>query len=257
MAERKPIIAGNWKMHQTHTDAIALVRTLSYELKEKDYQRVDVAVCPPFTALRSVQLVLEDEYIPISLGAQNLHWEDEGAYTGEISGAFLKALHCRYVIVGHSERRKYFGETDETVNKRIRAAFRHELVPIFCVGETLEEREDGRTEEVVGRQVREGLAGLGAEQIGSLVVAYEPVWAIGTGRVATEEQAQQAHAFIRAQIAERFGTSAADAITIQYGGSVKPENAAGLLRQPDVDGCLVGGASLKADSFLAIVRAAL
>jgi triosephosphate isomerase len=254
MAERKPIIAGNWKMHQTHTDAIALVRTLSYELKEKDYQRVDVAVCPPFTALRSVQLVLEDEYIPISLGAQNLHWEDEGAYTGEISGAFLKALHCRYVIVGHSERRKYFGETDETVNKRIRAAFRHELVPIFCVGETLEEREDGRTEEVVGRQVREGLAGLGAEQIGSLVVAYEPVWAIGTGRAATPEDANETIGFVRKTVASMSSDEVAQGVRIQYGGSVSPGNIAQLMAQPEIDGALVGGASLDAKSFAMIVR---
>lgn len=254
MADRKPIIAGNWKLNQTHTDAIALVRTLSYELREKDYERTEVVVCPPFTSLRSVQLVIEDEYLPIALGAQNLYWEDEGAYTGEISGVFLKALHCTYVIVGHSERRKYFGETDETVNKRAHAAFRNELVPIVCVGETDEEREAGSTEDVVGRQVREGLAGLSAEQIEKIVVAYEPVWAIGTGKAATPEDANATIGFIRSTLASVANDAVAQAVRIQYGGSVSPGNIAQLMSQPEIDGALVGGAALDPKSFAMIVK---
>jgi triosephosphate isomerase len=254
MADRKPIIAGNWKMNQTHTEAIALVRTLSYELREKDYERAEIVVCPPYTALRSVQLVLEDEYLPMALGAQNLHWEDEGAYTGEISGVFLKALHCAYVIVGHSERRKYFGETDETVNKRAHAAFRHELKPIVCVGETLEEHEAGETEAVVGRQVRDGLLNLSAEQLSSLVVAYEPVWAIGTGKAATAEDANETIGFIRRTLASISNDGGAQGIRIQYGGSVSAGNIAQFMAQPEIDGALVGGASLDPKSFAMIVK---
>lgn len=254
MAERRPIIAGNWKMNQTHTDAIALVRTLSYELHEKDYDRVEVVVCPPFTALRSVQLVIEDEYLPIALGAQNLHWEDAGAYTGEVSGAFLKALHCTYVIVGHSERRQYFSETDETVNKRARAAFRHGLKPIVCVGETLDERESGRTQAVVERQVREGLRDLTRDQISELVIAYEPVWAIGTGKSATAEEANDTIAYIRKTLAAISSDGVAVGVRIQYGGSVSPGNIDQLMGQPDIDGALVGGASLDPKSFAMIVK---
>jgi triosephosphate isomerase len=241
-------------MNQTHTDAISLVRTLSYELREPDYDRVEVVVCPPFTALRSVQLVIEDEYIPIALGAQNLHWEDEGAYTGEISGVFLKALHCTYVIIGHSERRKYFGETDETVNKRIQAALRNGLVPIFCVGETLEEREAGQTENVIGTQLRDGLAGFDAQTIGSFVVAYEPVWAIGTGRAASPEDANATIHYVRATLASIASSGVADGIRIQYGGSVSAGNIAQLMAQPEIDGALVGGASLDPKSFAMIVK---
>jgi triosephosphate isomerase len=254
MADRKPIIAGNWKMNQTHTDALSLVRTLSYELREKDYERVEVVVCPPFTALRTVQLVIEDEYLPIGLGAQNLHWEDEGAYTGEVSGVFLKALHCTYVIVGHSERRKYFGETDETVNKRTHAAFRHELKPIVCVGETDEEHEAGQTETVVERQIREGLANLSGEQLAQLVVAYEPVWAIGTGKAATAEDANETIGVIRKTLASISSDQIAQGIRIQYGGSVSPGNIAQFMSEPEIDGALVGGASLDPKSFAMIVR---
>jgi triosephosphate isomerase len=254
MAERKPIIAGNWKMNQTHTEAISLVRTLSYELREPDYERVEIVVCPPFTALRSVQLVLEDEYLPMALGAQNLFWEDEGAYTGEISGVFLKALHCAYVIVGHSERRKYFGETDEMVNKRVVAAFRNELTPIVCVGETLEEREAGSTEQVVGRQVREGLAGFTSDQIRSIVVAYEPVWAIGTGLAASPEDANETIGFVRKTLGDVSSDDVAQAVRIQYGGSVSAGNIAHLMAQPEIDGALVGGASLDPKSFAMIVK---
>lgn len=254
MADRKPILAGNWKMNLTHTDAISLVRTLSYELKEKDYDRADVVICPAYTSLRSVQLVLEEEYIPIALGAQNLFWEDEGAYTGEVSGVMLKALHCTYVIVGHSERRKYFGETDETVRKRVEAAFRNTLIPIVCVGETLEEREAEQTEAVIGRQIRESLGGFTADELAGIVVAYEPVWAIGTGRAATPEDADETIGFIRATLAEVASPPVADGIRIQYGGSVSPGNIAALMAQPEIDGALVGGASLEAKSFAMIVR---
>jgi triosephosphate isomerase len=254
MADRKPIIAGNWKMNQTHTDAISLVRTLSYDLREQDYERVDVVVCPPFTALRSVQLVLEDEYIPIALGAQNLHWEDEGAYTGEISGVFLKALHCTYVIIGHSERRKYFGETDGTVNQRIQAALRSGLTPIVCVGETLEERESGQTENVLGTQIRDGLAGFTPEQVGSFVMAYEPVWAIGTGRAASPEDANATISYVRATLGQIANDSVAQGVRIQYGGSVSAGNIAQLMAQPEIDGALVGGASLDPKSFAMIVK---
>jgi triosephosphate isomerase (TIM) len=254
LADRKPIIAGNWKMNQTHTDAIALVRTLSYELRENDYQRADVVVCPPFTSLRSVQLVLEDEHIPISLGAQNLHWEDEGAFTGEVSGAFLKVLGCTYVIIGHSERRKYFGETDQTVNNRIEAAFRHEMTPIVCVGETLEEREGGTTEEVIGRQLRDGLSGYTSDQVARMVVAYEPVWAIGTGKAASPEEANETIGFIRTTLGEIASQEVAAGVRIQYGGSVSPGNIAQLMSQPEIDGALVGGASLDPKAFAMIVR---
>ena len=254
MADRKPIIAGNWKMNQTHTEALSLVRTLSYELREKDYDRAEVVVCPPFTALRTVQLVIEDEYLPIGLGAQNLHWEDEGAYTGEISGAFLKALHCTYVIVGHSERRKYFGETDETVNKRTHAAFRHGLKPIVCVGETDDEHEAGQTEAVVERQIRDGLANVSGEQLSQLVIAYEPVWAIGTGKAATAEDANETIGLIRKTLAAISNDDVAQGIRIQYGGSVSPGNIAQFMSQAEIDGALVGGASLDPKSFAMIVR---
>jgi triosephosphate isomerase len=251
---RKPIIAGNWKMNMTHTDALALVRSLSYELKEEDYKRCDVVVCPPFTALRTVQLVLEDEYIPIALGAQNVFWEDEGAYTGEVAGTFLKALNCTYAIIGHSERRKFFGETDETVNKRIVAAFRNALVPIVCCGETDEQREAGETEAVIERQLTDGLAGFSSEQIGSLVVAYEPVWAIGTGKAATPEDANETIGFARSILAKVSNDDVAQSVRIQYGGSVSAGNIAQLMAQPEIDGALVGGASLEAKSFAMIVR---
>ncbi len=254
MAERKPIIAGNWKMNKNHTDAISLVRTLSYELREPDYDRTEVVVCPPFTALRSIQLVIEDEHIPIRLGAQNLHWEPEGAFTGEVSGAFLKALHCTHVIVGHSERRKHFGETDETVNLRLKAAFREDLVPILCVGESLEEREGNRTEEVLAQQLRAGLAGIGPHELGRIVVAYEPVWAIGTGRAASPEDANDTIGHVRKVLGEIGGSGLAQAIRIQYGGSVSAGNIAMFMDQPEIDGALVGGASLEAKTFAMIVR---
>jgi triosephosphate isomerase len=254
MTDRKPIIAGNWKMNKTHLDAIALVRTLSYELGEQDYERAEVVVCPPFSALRSVQLVLEEEHIPIALGAQDMHWEESGAFTGEVSGPMLESLHCAYVIIGHSERRALFGETDETVNRKLNAAYRHGLTPIFCVGETLEQREAGETDDVVGRQVREGLAGIERDKLARIVLAYEPVWAIGTGRAATPEDADATTTFLRGVLNEATGAAAAARIRIQYGGSVSAGNISSFMALPNVDGALVGGASLEPKSFAMIVR---
>jgi triosephosphate isomerase len=240
-------------MYKTVTEAVEFVRGLKEALA--GVRGVEVAVCPPFTALYAVARELEGSNIV--LGAQNMHRAEEGAYTGEISPVMLKEIGCRYVILGHSERRQYFGESDEDVNAKVKAALKHGLVPIVCVGERLEEREAGHTERVVGAQVRRSLAGLSGTELAGLVVAYEPVWAIGTGRTASPEDAQQVNAFIRCLLAGMGGQEAARQVRIQYGGSVKPENAVELLGQPDIDGALVGGASLKVDSFAAIVRAAL
>jgi triosephosphate isomerase len=239
-------------MYKTVTEAVEFVRGLKEALA--GVRGVEVAVCPPFTALYAVARELEGSNIV--LGAQNMHRAEEGAYTGEISPVMLKEIGCRYVILGHSERRQYFGESDEDVNAKVKAALKHGLVPIVCVGERLEEREAGHTERVVGAQVRRSLAGLSGTELAGLVVAYEPVWAIGTGRTASPEDAQQVNAFIRCLLAGMGGQEAARQVRIQYGGSVKPENAVELLGQPDIDGALVGGASLKVDSFAAIVRAA-
>lgn len=214
---------------------------------------VDVVLCTPFTNLYAVHQVIQDA--PIGLGAQDLFWEDSGAYTGQISAGMLTSVGCNYVIIGHSERRQFFGETDETVNKKVKKALASNLLPIVCVGELLEEREADRTETVVETQVKGALAGLTKEDAAKLVIAYEPVWAIGTGKVATPEQAQEVHKFIRDLLAKLYDQELADSIRIQYGGSMKPDNAAELLAQPDIDGGLIGGASLKADSFLGIVNA--
>jgi triosephosphate isomerase len=254
--KRKPLISGNWKMHLNHLEAIQLVQKLSYELKEADYDAVDVSVHPPFTDLRSVQTVLDADRIPMLLGAQHAHWEEKGAFTGEISPAMLAKLNVRLVIAGHSERRQLFGETDVDVNHKVKAVIKQGMTPIMCVGETLDEREAGTTEERVTSQVRAGLAGVGAGEVGALVIAYEPIWAIGTGRNATPEDAQAVCASIRGVVREVAGTDAAGSVRIQYGGSVKASNAAELLAQPDIDGALVGGASLEADQFAPIVRAA-
>lgn len=252
-ADRRPFIAGNWKMNKTVGEATALVRELR-GLVSMVRDRVEIAVAPPFTALYPVAKALEDSNI--SLAAQNCHWEASGAYTGEVSTGMLQEVGCRYVIIGHSERRQFFGETDETVNRRLQAVLRAGLLPILCVGETLAEREGNRTLEVVGRQLKGGLAGFAAGDVGGFVVAYEPVWAIGTGKTATSDQAQEVHAFIREQLTLLHGQQTANRIRIQYGGSVKPENAAELLSKPDVDGALVGGASLKAGDFAGIIKAA-
>ena len=251
---RKPIITGNWKMNLNHLEAIGLVQKLHYNLRPQDYDAVDVVVCPPFTALRSVQTLLEGDRIPMSLGAQDCHWEDKGAFTGEIAPPMLARLKCSYVIVGHSERRQHFAETDEIVNRKAKAVLRNEMTPVVCVGETLDEREDGRTEEVVDRQVRGSLAGIGSSTLAGIVVAYEPVWAIGTGRTAQTSDANAVIGFIRRTIADVADKGTADAIRIQYGGSVNAGNIAAIMVEPEIDGALVGGASLDAEDFALIVR---
>lgn len=247
---RKPIIAGNWKMHKTVGEALALVRELCGITA--GVADVEIVICPTFTALYPVRMAICEG--PLRLGAQNMHWEAQGAFTGEIAPAMVKEVGCTYVIIGHSERRQYFGETDDTVNKKVKAAFANELIPIMCVGETLEQREAGITEGVVGRQVRQGLTGLSAEQVAEMVIAYEPVWAIGTGRTASSEDANAVCRFIRQVVAELTGAESAEKIRIQYGGSVKGENIAELMAKSDIDGALVGGASLDADSFAKIVK---
>jgi triosephosphate isomerase len=251
---RKPLISGNWKMHHNHFEAIQTVQKLSYRLTPEDYEAVDVSVHPPFTDIRSIQTLLQSEDIPISLGAQHCHWEDKGAFTGEIAPPMLAKLDVAYVIAGHSERRELFGETDEMVNTKAKAILKQGMTPIMCVGETLDEREAGGTADKVASQVRAGLAGVTPEQVGGLVIAYEPIWAIGTGRTATPDDAQETCALVRATVAEVSGAEAAAAVRIQYGGSVKPGNAAELMAQPDIDGALVGGASLDADDFARIIQ---
>jgi triosephosphate isomerase len=251
---RKPLIAGNWKMHKTHLEAIAIVQKVHYLLRPEDHDRVDTLVCPPFTALRAVQTVIEGDRMPIVLGGQNCHWENEGAFTGEISAPMLARLKCSYVIAGHSERRQYFGESDEIVNKKAKAIFAAGMTPIICVGEKLDEREAGNAESVVAAQLKGSLKGLSAEQLGAMVIAYEPVWAIGTGRNATPEDAQTMCRFIRGQVGGMGGAPAADNVRIQYGGSVKAGNIAAIMEGPDVDGALVGGASLDPEEFALIVR---
>ena len=253
-ASRKPLISGNWKMHLNHFEAIQTVQKLAYALTKDDYAAVDVSVHPPFTDLRSVQTVREADRIPIVLGAQNCHWEEKGAFTGEVAPGMLAKLGVVYVIVGHSERRELFGETDEMVNKKAKAVFAAGMTPIVCVGETLAEREAGGTEAKVDGQVRAGLAGLTTEQVGSMVIAYEPIWAIGTGRTATPDDAQTVCAQIRRLVGQLAGQAAAESVRIQYGGSVKGGNSADLMAQPDIDGALVGGASLDPDEFAHIVQ---
>ena len=251
MTKPTPFIAGNWKMNETIAEAIALVEALKAEIQ--GVSGVDIAVAPTFTALDRVAGAVKGSNI--QLAAQNVHWEKSGAFTGEIAPAMLSEIGCAWAIIGHSERRQFFGETDEGVNKRARAAIANGIGAIVCVGETLDEREAGKTLEVVGRQVTEGLKGMSAEDSRLLVIAYEPVWAIGTGTVATTAQAQEVHAHIRQLLKAQFGDEAGAAVRIQYGGSVKPSNAAELLAQPDINGALVGGASLKAADFAAIIKA--
>jgi len=248
---RRMLIAGNWKMHKTVPESVDLAQAVRQGLKRGD---LDVMVAPTFAALWAVSRALKGS--PVILGGQNLFWEEEGAYTGEVSGPMLKACGASQVIIAHSERRQYFNETEKTAAKRVRAALKAGLAPILCVGETLAEREADQTDGVLESQLAGGLAGLKPAQAEKLVIAYEPVWAIGTGRTATEEQANSAHAFIRAWLGACFGQPVANQCRILYGGSVKPENAAGLLGQKEVDGALVGGASLQAKSFLGIIEAA-
>ncbi|MBM3695562.1 MAG: triose-phosphate isomerase [Actinobacteria bacterium] len=251
---RKDLIAGNWKMNATHLEAIQMVQKLGYRLDPGDYDRVEVVVCPPFTALRSVQTVIESDYLRIRLGAQDVHWEAQGAFTGEVSPLMLARLGVKYVIVGHSERRHLFGEDDATVARKLRAVLAHDMTPIVAVGETLEQREQEITEEVIGGQLQAALEGLDPATVGDLVVAYEPVWAIGTGRTASDEQAAEAIGFLRRRVAEGWGEAAADRVRILYGGSVTPGNVAGLMAKRDIDGALVGGASLDPDKFASLVR---
>jgi triosephosphate isomerase len=250
---RKPFVAGNWKMYTTAATAQQLAATVVQGLGKED--RVTVAICPPFPYLSRVAEVVRGS--PVALGAQNLYPEKEGAFTGEVSPTMLVDVGCQYVILGHSERRHKLGENDAFINRKVKAALATALRVILCVGETIEQRQANQTEAVLDSQLAGSLASLSVADMARLVIAYEPVWAIGTGHNATPEQAQQAHTFIRRRIAEKFGEETARVLLIQYGGSVKPDNAATQLRQPDVDGALVGGASLKADQFLAIVRAAL
>lgn len=251
---RRPLISGNWKMHMNHFEAIHLVQKLAYLLSKDDLERVDVSVHPPFTDIRSVQTVLESDGVLISLGAQNCHPEDKGAFTGEVSPFFLAKLGVRLVICGHSERRQLFAETDAFVASKVAAVIKHGMTPIVCVGETREEREAGITVDRVTAQVRGSLAGRTATEIGALVIAYEPIWAIGTGLTATAQDAQDVCAAIRQLVRTDWGQEAADAVRIQYGGSVKAGNVAELMAQPDIDGALVGGASIDPDEFARIVQ---
>jgi triosephosphate isomerase (TIM) len=251
---RRPLISGNWKMNHNHFEAIQCVQKLAYLVTKDDLEHVDVSIHPPFTDIRSVQTVIDVDKLLFAVGAQNCHWEDKGAFTGEVSPLFLAKLNVQYVIVGHSERRQLFCETDADVAMKIRAVQRHSMTPIVCVGETLEEREAGETEQKVLGQIRAAFEGMKADKVASLVVAYEPIWAIGTGRTATSDDAQQVCAAIRASIAEIAGDEAADSVRIQYGGSVKSSNIAELIERADIDGALVGGASLDPDEFARICK---
>ena len=250
---RKPLISGNWKMHHNHFEAIQTIQRLAYALSSSDYENVEVSVHPPFTDLRSLQTVIEADEIPITLGAQHCHWEDKGAFTGEVSPEMLAKLNVSFVLVGHSERRHIFGESNEDINKKVRAVISKEMIPILCVGETSEEREEGRTIEVVETQLEEGLSDVKASDVASIVIAYEPVWAIGTGKNATPEDAQEVCKAIRKKVGNDW-KAASDEVRIQYGGSVKGVNAPDLMKQIDIDGLLVGGASLDPDEFSRIIK---
>lgn len=252
--KRRMLIAGNWKMHTTSGEGAVLVRDVAERLTY--VHDVDIAVCPPFTGLKAISTMIEIDGLDIALGAQDVHWEPEGAFTGAIAPRMLVELGCRYVIVGHSERREYFGETNDTVNRKVRAVFAAGMVPIMCVGETLATRDALETDSFVRTQVMEGARGLDAEQAARLIVAYEPIWAIGTGRTPTPESANDVCRAIRATIGAMYGPPAATQMRVLYGGSVKPENAGMFFGEPDIDGALVGGAALNADSFADIVRAA-
>ncbi|MBF0224854.1 MAG: triose-phosphate isomerase [Desulfobacterales bacterium] len=250
MKNRRPLIAGNWKMYKTIPEAVQTAKTLLDIVKyEKD---TDIMIAPTFTALSSVNTIIQDSNI--GLGAQNIFWETEGAYTGEISPDMLLSAGCKYVIIGHSERRQYFNETDETVNKKIKAALQAELIPVFCIGETENERKLKKTFSVLDNQIKKGLKDFSTNDVNNLVIAYEPVWAIGTGLTATKEQAQEAHNYIRNLLNELFGKDIANGLRILYGGSVKPNNIKSLMEMEDIDGALVGGASLDAESFAKIIK---
>jgi len=250
---RKDLIVGNWKMNSNHLEAIQMVQKLSYRLDPQDYERVDVVVAPPFTSLRSIQTVIEADHLLIGLCAQNMHWAESGAFTGEISPSMLAKLKVGFVIIGHSERRQLFGENDEIVNKKTKAALSESLTPILCVGETLEQREAGDAESFVESQIIAGLKGLSADEVTSVVIAYEPIWAIGTGKTATAEDAGSMTSRIR-EVVRGPWSDAADHVRVLYGGSVNAGNIASLMAKRDIDGALVGGASLDPDGFASIVR---
>lgn len=254
MTDRTPLIVGNWKMNANHLESIQMVQKLSYRLEGEDYERVEVVVAPPFTSLRSIQLVLEQDHIPVLLGAQNVHWADSGAYTGEIAPGMLAKLGVRHVIVGHSERREHFGETDEVVNKKAKAVIGADMAAIVCVGETLDEREAGQAEDVVSSQLQGALRGISLEDGSPLSIAYEPVWAIGSGRTALPDDAGLVAGLIRRHLVDRLNSEVAQQVRILYGGSVNPANIKHFMAKTDIDGALVGGASLDPDKFAAIVR---
>ena len=250
---RKTIIAGNWKMNKTAAEAKALVTELKGLVAGNN--TIEIVVCPTFTSIAAAVEAAKGSNVKV--GAQNIHWADNGAFTGEISASMLKELGVEYVIIGHSERRQFFGETDDTVNKRLKAALKAGLIPLVCVGELLEEREGNKTEAVLDKQLKEGLAGITAAEMEKTVIAYEPVWAIGTGKTATPEMAQETHAYIRKVLTNLFGAETAEKVRIQYGGSMKADNAQALVAQKDIDGGLIGGASLKADSFADLIKNAM
>ena len=254
MSVRKPMMAGNWKMHHTHLEAIQVVQKLGFRLEGKDFDRVDVVVCPAFTALRSVQTTIDGDRLAIGLGAQNCHWESNGAFTGEVSAPMLAKMNVKYVIVGHSERRELFGESDQVVAKKLRAVLGAGMTPIICVGETLEERELGTTDEKVMGQIEAAFQRLPADDAARCIVAYEPIWAIGTGRNATPDDANNTIGVIREHVRVGLGDDLADGLRILYGGSVKPGNVAELMAMPEIDGGLVGGASLDPDEFARVVQ---
>ncbi|HEY6531092.1 MAG TPA: triose-phosphate isomerase [Acidimicrobiales bacterium] len=254
MPDRTPLISGNWKMNLNHFEATATLDKLRYLLTKDDYEVVDVSVHPPFTDIRTVQTFIESEKVQISIGAQNCHWEASGAYTGEVAPSMLAKLNVAYVIVGHSERRELFGETDIQVGRKVNAVFANGMTPILCCGETLEEREAEAHHGKITGQIHAGIEGLTPEQVATMVIAYEPIWAIGTGRTASSEDAQEVCGWIRAKVVEMKGADAGEAVRVQYGGSVKAANAAELMAQPDIDGALVGGASLDAEEFARIVQ---
>lgn len=251
---RNKIIAGNWKMNKDVHQSLTLVNELKHALNF-DLGKTTVIICPPFTSLAPVHVLVKGT--PIALGAQNMYHENEGAFTAEISPSMLKSVGCRYVILGHSERRQYFGETNEFINKKVKKAIASDLIPIVCVGETLEEREKNITDQIVSTQVKGVLKDIPADQVEKLIIAYEPVWAIGTGKNATPQQAEEVHLLIRKLIGQLYSWSTAEQVVIQYGGSVKADNAPDLLSQPNIDGALVGGACLKADSFASIIKASV
>ncbi len=253
ISNEKPFIAGNWKMYKTISEAVEIVKALKQA--SPDLTEVALVVIPPFTALYDVKKTIEGS--TVQLGAQNFYWEEKGAFTGEISAPMIKDAGCQYIVIGHSERRQYFGETDETVNKKIKTALSHDLIPIMCIGESLDEREKEKTMEKIESQIIGGLEGMGQEEMRRIIIAYEPIWAIGTGLTATPFQAEEVHGFIRDKLVEKYGNESASCAIILYGGSVKPANTYELLKEKNINGALVGGASLEADSFIQIAKEAI